>query len=424
MSNRILAQGVETSNDTWVSGRNNNDLIVGPSGSGKTRGYVIPNILQANESMIITDTKHSLRQQTGPILERQGYQVCEIDLTDCIHSPWGYNPLSFIRHDADRGTYNEQDIITATAVLAPITNGHDKFWDLITQNFIESLIGYTLEFLPHKEHNMTTVVKLFREMGTGRLDKLMDEAIKIDPNSFAAIRYQMFETCHSAEKMHASVMGIASEKLSPLTFAGVKTLFDNPRQIDFSEMGRRKTALFLNISDVDRSMDRLAALLYSQAQQCLINEADQRPEKRLTVPVRLILDDFAASAVIPDFDKIISVVRSREISCSIIVQSLSQLEALYGYNRATTIINNCDNMLYLGGGDVETARYFATKANKSIHTILDMPLDAAYLFQRGLPARQVQKYDLTQHPNYHELTDAHTAAREPERSCGGELEVA
>ena len=153
-------------------------------------------------------------------------------------------------------------------------------------------------------------------------------------------------------------------------------------------------------------MDCLAALFYAQALQALCDFADLGPDNRLKVPVRLILDDFAAAAdsCIPDFDKITSVIRSREISVSVILQSLSQLEASYGHARAMTIINNCDHLLYLGGQDVETARYISTKANKSINTVLNMPLDAAWLFTRGQEPKQVQKYDLSQHPRYHGLS--------------------
>lgn len=207
------------------------------------------------------------------------------------------------------------------------------------------------------------------------------------------------------EKMYASVQGILAEKLSPFSFSGVLAMMNHPQKISLSRIGERKTAVFLHISDTDRSMDRLATLFYTQALHVLCRSADKRKNNRLKVPVRLILDDFAAGAdsCIPDFDKIISVIRSREISVSVILQSLSQLEASYGHNKAMTIVNNCDHLLYLGGQDVETARYIATKANKSVNTVLNMPLDDAWLFTRGEAPRQVQKYNLKEHPLYHQM---------------------
>ena len=144
-----------------------------------------------------------------------------------------------------------------------------------------------------------------------------------------------------------------------------------------------------------RSVDRLVNLFYTQALQELCNAADQDyPEHRLPVPVRFILDDFAANASIPDFDKMISVIRSREISVSIILQSLSQLNSMYGTDRANTILNNCDHCLYLGGQDVDTAKYISFKANKSVTNILEMPLGNAWLFERGQKPAQVEKYEL------------------------------
>ena len=397
---RILAEGQTTSNDTWTTGRNNNDLIIGPSGAGKTRGYVLPNILQCSESLIITDTKGALRQQVGNTLTWHGYNVQEVNLADCLSSPWGYNPLDFIRWDPCREKYREQDILTVAAALVPVENEHEPFWDLAARMVLESIIGYVLDFLPDEEHTLSSAVKLFQVTGSRQFERLYDELKEIAPDSFAYQRYQMFRSMRQADKMYASVQGILAEKLSPLTFDGTKALFENPQKVDFQTVGQHKTAVFLNISDTDRSMDRLAALFYTQALHTLCDSADHSPGHRLAVPVRLILDDFAANVAIPDFDKITSVIRSREISVSIILQSLSQLEALYGHAKALTIINNCDQLLYLGGQDVETARYISTKANKSINTILQMPLDGAWLFTRGERPQEVHKYRLDSHPLY------------------------
>lgn len=411
-SSRILARDQTISNDTWVTGLNNNDLIIGPSGAGKTRGYVLPNLLQCTGSVIVTDTKGNLCRQVGPILEKRGYKVLEINLADCEESPNGYNPLDYIR--VAYGECYGQDVMTVAAVLVPVEISQDKFWDLAARSILAGIIAYVMERLPEEEHTMDSVIRLFMEMGTGRFDNIMRELVEIDPESFAAMQYRMFRASQTAEKMYASIQGILAEKLSPFSFPGAKYLLDHPKKIDLSRIGERRTAVFLHVSDTDRSMDRLASLFYTQALQVLCNSADERKGNRLKVPVRLILDDFAAGAdsCIPDFDKITSVIRSREISVSIILQSLSQLETTYGHSKAMTIINNCDHLLYLGGQDVETARYIAAKANRSATSILDMPLDGAWLFTRGEQPRQVQKYDLQSHPQYHRLTDQ-AAKRDP-----------
>jgi len=383
MSERILAQDVLMSNDTWQTGLNNNDLIIGTSGCGKTRGYVKPNILWCNESMIIADTKGSIRADVEPHLLKNGYKIINMDFKNCLQSD-GYNPLDYIQ--------SEQDIMTVAACIVPVTDERDPFWSLSARFYVEAMIGYTLECLPKNEHNMISVFKLFAEMNTFKFRYLFEELGIDNPESFAFKRFAMFRDSGKADKMYESIRGFIAQALSSLTFAGARALFQNPNKIRFEQLGEEKTAVFLNISDTDRSMDKLLNLFYTQALQSLCNHADKSPGNRLKTPVRFFLDDFAANAFIPDFDKIVSVIRSREISVSIILQSISQLEALYGHPKSLTILNNCDNLLYLGGQDVETARYIGMKANKSATSILNMPLDDAWLFTRGQKPRQVQKF--------------------------------
>lgn len=389
---RILAQDCQMSNDTWKTGLNNNDLIIGVSGSGKTRGYVLPNILLVNESMIIGDTKGNLFKQSEKQLREKGFQVVRIDFTDCKHS-CGYNPFDFIRYDAERQCYKEQDILTVAACIVPVKGFSDPYWELAARMYLESFIAYILECLPRKEHSPDYVVRLLIEMGTGRYERLMKELEEINPDSFALQRFQLFKENAKAEKMHESIRGILAEKLSVLAFDGSKAMFHKKKRIDFAKLGREKTAVFFTVSDTDRSMDKLADLFFTQAIHVLCQSADRDyPDNRLAVPVRLLLDDFAAGLYIPEFDKIISVIRSREISVSIMLQSISQLESMYGHPGAMTIINNCDNCLYLGGQDVETAKYMSVKANKWVNSIFEMPLDKAWLFTRGQKARLVEKY--------------------------------
>lgn len=403
---RILAKDQWMDNNTWNTGLNNNDLILGPSGSGKTRSYVKPNIMQCNESLVITDTKGSLLSEVGPVLKNHGYRIINIDFTDVAGS-YGYNPFDYIRYDKKTKKYNAQDIITISSCLIPVDSLKDPYWDYAARMYTESMIGYVLECLPKKEHTLEYVLKLFNEMSTGNFDKFFKELEMQDPDSFALSRYKMFRDIKTAEKMHESIRGIIAGKISVLNFDGAIKMYRSKNKIDFRELGREKTAVFLTVSDMDRSMDKLVNLFYTQALQVLCQSADKDYENhRLPVPVRFILDDFAANAYIPDFDKITSVIRSREIYVSIILQSISQLNDLYGHAKSMTIVNNCDNCLYLGGQDVETASYIGTKANKTTNTILNMPLGEAYLFTRGKEPQKVKKYDIRQHEKYFELPEA------------------
>lgn len=330
----------------------------------------------------------------------RAYAVLEIDLTDGLSSPYGYNPLDYIR--IAYGSCIESDLMTVAAALVPVESLREPFWENAARSLLTCMLSYVMEQLPEQERNMTSVVRLFCSTNGGYFDSLMQELVELDPDCLAATQYQMFASSQKADKMYASILGILAEKLSVYTYRGTKALTDHPRKINLRSIGERKTAVFLHLSDTDRSMDRLAALFYTQAIHVLCDRADERKNSRLKIPVRFILDDFAsaADACIPDFDRIVSVIRSREISVSVILQSLSQLEASYGHDRAMTIINNCDHLLYLGGQDVETARYIATKANKPLASVLNMPLDSAWLFERGREPRRVQKYDLKDHPMY------------------------
>uniref|UniRef100_UPI00260ABE1C type IV secretory system conjugative DNA transfer family protein n=1 Tax=uncultured Dysosmobacter sp. TaxID=2591384 RepID=UPI00260ABE1C len=223
----------------------------------------------------------------------------------------------------------------------------------------------------------------------------------------------MIRQNEKADRMDASIKGILAQHLDVVAYPGMRRMFRMKQQVDMGSFLREKTALFISISDSDRSQDSLVNLFYTQALQYLMNAADKQSDSRLPIPVRFILDDFSTNTLIPDFDKIISVIRSREIYVSLVVQSLSQLEGLYGHARAQTIVNNCDHCLYLGGADIETAEYFARKLNRLTSTVLDLPLDSMFLFTRGEKPRKVQKYELDQDNTYHRLMDSHTREMEP-----------
>lgn len=403
---RILARDCTVNNDTWLTGLNNNDLIIGPTGAGKTRSYVKPNIMQCNESMIIADTKGNLISEVGPVLINDGYKIIHMNFKD-LSEAYGYNPLDFIRFDEKTGKYREQDIMTVANVIVPEARSiKDPFWEDAARMYCACSIAYVMEFLPKEEHSLEYVIDLISEMDGENFNKLFDELRVTEPDCLALKLQKLFKANDRAEKMHASILGVLSEKFNGLNFEAALRMYANENRIDFKQLGKEKTAVFLTISDTDRSMDRLISLFYTQALQELISSADNDyPDCRLPIPVRFILDDFATNAYIPDFDNITSVIRSREIYVSIILQSITQLNALYGQERATTIINNCDNCLYLGGQDITTANYMSIKANKTMNTILEMPLNESYLFTRGSKPKKVEKYDIKEHKRYRELPE-------------------
>ena len=390
----ILTNDYFADTDTWMSGLNNNVLIYGPTGAGKTRHYVKPNLLTSHESMVISDTKGILYKQIGPYLQEKGYVVENINFTD-LSAGIGYNPMDYIRYDAINGHYCEKDILSLSRCLVDSWSSKDPYWDHAARQYASCLISYVLEALPEEEHTLESVVKLIDKIGTADFNILMDELEVFHPECTAVMKYKSFRNNFKADKMDASIKGILSTNLETLVFDEALALYKKKGRIDFKMLGRKKTALFLTISDTDRSMDKLANAFMTQAIQDLCRSADEDyPEHMLPVPVRFYLDDFATNLYIPDFDKIISVIRSREISVSIILQSITQLDTLYDKPAARTIINNCDRQLYLGGQDPDTAEYISLRVNKPISTILSMPLTDAYLLVRGEKPRLSQKYDL------------------------------
>ena len=386
---RILAKNITVSNDTRKTGLNNNDLIIGSSGAGKTGGYVIPNIQNMTDSLIVSDTKGSLEKRFTKELIDRGYSVYALDLVNPLRS-CGYNPLDGIRRYRD-GSYREQDVITLANNIMPMMDSSEPFWEKSAASYLVFLISFALEVLPKEEQNMCSVCELHRTYikPNGELSFL--KWLDANPDSFPAKKHTQMRSSMAADKMWSSIHEFVNRALEPFEFKESEQSFSNKNSIDLRNLGRQKTVLFLNVSDTDRSFDHIVNIFYTQALQVLCSEADGNKDGRLKVPVRMIMDDFAASARIPDFDKIISVIRSREISVSLILQSMTQLNSMYGEAAAMTIVNNCDHLLYLGSQDQQTAQFIGCRAYKTPEAILCTPRDKAYLLVNGEKARLVEK---------------------------------
>lgn len=386
---RVFGKNAEVSNDSYATHLNNNDLIIGPSGAGKTTGYVIPNLMNKYGSYIVADTKGNLYNKYGASFEKAGYHVKLLDFSN-LRNSCVYNPFDYIEKYSDH-EYYEQDVISLASIICPIKTANDPFWEKSAQEVIVSLIAYTIEALPVSEHNLVTVVQLFKMLGKDASKKMFESWSVEKPDSFAVKKYKMYASVMSADKTWGCICQFVTNALSLFDFKESMRAFGHRSEFDFRDLGRQESVLFVNISDVDRSMDRIVNIFYAQAFQVLCRFADSNPDSRLEVPVRIILDDFATNTYIPDFDKTMSVIRSREISASIILQSLTQLESLYAKNQATTIINNCDHILYLGGQDIPTAEYIAYRVSKSPENVLNQELDKAYLLTRGSKAQLIEK---------------------------------
>ncbi|MEE3404257.1 MAG: type IV secretory system conjugative DNA transfer family protein [Acutalibacteraceae bacterium] len=398
-SYRLLADNITVSNDTRVTHRNNIDLIIGSSGSGKSGGYVVPNIMVLQESAVITDPKGCLYDQCASDLRKRGFEVYKINMIDPDDSS-PYNPLDYIRYDQQRGCYREQDILCIANMLIKDQFSTDPFWERSAQMVLACLIAYVMEAFEPEEKNMGTVADVFRmmEVEDDEIRFLEQHSLEY-PNGYAAKKYRMIKRNFKADKTWSCIQSFVSVALDKFDFNAMRHMMSQTAHFHFKELGQRKIVVFINTSDTDGSLDDITSLIYTQALHALCAEADQQPGNRLRVPVRLILDDFAASAAyIPDFDKLVSVLRSREISVSCILQSLSQLKSAYGADKCSTILNNSDTILFLGCTDMETVNYIATRVGTTPEKVMTLESDKAFLLLRGEKGRKVTKikpYSLT-----------------------------
>lgn len=397
----ILTSTRSESMDSWVTGLNNNVLVLGCSGSGKTRNFLKPNLLQCEGSYVVLDSKGRLFREMGPCLSAHGYTVDCLDFTT-MEGTIGYDPLHHVRWH--KGQPLAQDIISIASALFPRSEmGDDPFWAGAAANYVASYIAYVFEALPDREWNMASVVSVYEQACEGNADALFSDLSRQDPESYAVSLYRRAKSTARAEKMHSSIMGIIAANLMPLTFDGALASFRRVDQIDFCDLGRERRVLFVTMDDMDRSLAPLTSLFIRQAFSSMCDFADAKCEGgRLPVPVRFMLDDFA-NLTLPDFDDVLSVIRSREISCTIICQTVSQLEARYNQAVANSIIGNCDRHLVLGFQDERTARYFSLRANKTATTLLETPADNWWLFERGHRGVCEPGYKIEDHPGYFDL---------------------
>lgn len=386
---RVFAPGVVVSNDTRKTGLNNNDLIIGGTGSGKTGGYIFNLLTHPYGSMIVSETKGMLHRLFSEALKQKGYKVHVLDFVNPRQSI-GYNPLSFIRKN-EFGEPNEADILKLASCIMPALDKNEPFWEMAAMRYIAILIGYVMEEYDETRHTMQSVVELHHNMQCKEFRENFEKWSTEHAYTFAARKYIQEIQCMNAEKMWGSIMEFSNQALDIFDNREYSCIWENENKLDIARLGFEKTVVFLNSSDNDPSMHMLCNIFNTQAMQTLIASADKTEDGCLPIPCRLILDDFAAACKIEYFDNLISIIRSRGISVSVIIQSLSQLNSMYSPDSAKTILNNCAHVLYLSGRDMDTMNYIADFLNLTVHSILNLPRDKAVFIEEGAKARIVQK---------------------------------
>ena len=427
--NKILTQNVKIGLDGREHRRNLNVLVCGGSGAGKTRFFCKPNIMQAETSMMILDPKGENLKSCGGLLEKKGYVVRVLDLINMSKSHC-YNPFVYLRDDND-----VQRLVTNLfkSTTPKGSSSSDPFWDTAAQMLLLALIFYLKYEAPEDEQNFATVMEMLRageiqdENGGdySPLDRLFNNLGSKQPDHIA---YKYYKDYHSGSaKTLKSIQITLAARLEKFNLESLASLTMTD-ELELNKMGERKTALFAIIPDNDTSFNFLVSVLYTQLFQQLFYVADHKYGGRLPVHVHFICDEFANVSLPDDFDKILAVMRSREVSVSIILQNMAQLKALFE-KQHESISGNCDEFLYLGGNEASTHKYvsemlgketidtnnynrsygrngnYSTGYQLSGRELLDAAevrmLDNRYalLFIRGERAVKDLKYDIMQHPN-------------------------
>jgi len=362
--NKVLTQNVAIGLDGRKHRRNLNTLVCGGSGAGKTRFYCKPNLMQCNTSFVVLDPKGEMLRDEGNLLEKEGYEIRVLDLINMEKSHC-YNPFVYIKSDND-----VQRLVTNLfkSTTPKGSQSSDPFWDTSSAMLLSSLIFYLWYEAPEDEQNFTMVMEMLRagevkeddDMYLSPLDILFERLEVRNPDHIAVKYYRDYHS-GSAKTLKSIQITLASrlEKFNLKSLASL-TITD---ELNLDMLGEKKMALFALIPDNDTSFNFIVSILYTQLFQQLFYVADHKYKGRLPVPVHFLMDEFANVSLPDDFDKILSVMRSREVSVSIILQNLAQLKSLFE-KQWESIVGNCDEFLYLGGNEQSSQKYISELIGK------------------------------------------------------------
>ena len=414
--------------------RNKNVLVVGGSGSGKTRFWLKPNLLQCHSSYVVTDPKGSIVVECGSALLKNGYKVRILNTINFKKS-MHYNPFAYV--------HSEKDILKLVTTLMTNTKGEgsggDPFWEKSERLLLTALIAYLHYEAPVEEQNFATLLEMLNTMQVleddeeyqNPVDLLFEELAKKKPNSFAGRQYKLYKL--AAGKTAKSILISCGARLAPFDIQELRdlTMYD---ELQLDTLGDKKTALFLIMSDTDSTFNFLISMVYTQLFNLLCDKADDQYGGKLPVHVRCLIDECANIGQIPNLEKLVATIRSREISACLVLQARSQLKAIYKDN-ADTIVGNMDSQIFLGGSEPTTLKdlsemlgketidsfntsdtrgnspSYGTSFQKLGHELLSRDelavLDGGkcILQLRGVRPFLSEKYDLTQHPNYKFTSD-------------------
>ncbi len=415
----ILARGCRYSTDCSTTGLNNNQIVVGGSGSGKTMSITEPCLLNTqHRNLIVTVTKPRIVSKYTPLLTSRGYRVETVNFAQPEKSALAFDPMCFIRSDRDI-TFLAQSIVRANPRKKE-ENKADPYWDDAATSLMSALIAGAM--LRNPGAGFAEVLTMFRAMEVNygetistNYDQFFNGVHLSSRGKFAVTNWKSF--CNLPARTAACVVSSLGVTIGHLFGAELTQMMRNPRKVDFRAMAQEKTVLFVVSSPVNPGLNSFVSLFYATAMKELFEFAEELPDGILPIPTHLVCDDFATGAPIPQFDQYISIIREKALSVTLLCQSESQLESLYGKAGATTVINNCDSYIYTGSMDLNTAKNVSLRLNIPVDEVLAMGLGTFAVFRRGELPKVTQRYPILEDPLYQQVTREYEHYRQGQEPC-------
>jgi len=387
----------------------------GGSGTGKTYSVVKPNMLEgicAGVSMIIVDPKGALEKEFGNLFKREGYKYYSIDLVNPAKSISTFNALDYVCSENDIMKLAHR-IIYADPMTQKCTK-QDPYWPRQAERLLSMLIEMVIIIEDEDKETFDRITYYASHLtadGTGKTNYLMDRIEQKKPNCLASKQWRMLKSLMPAEKTFSCVVSSVQEHLGVYESEEMTAFFHKSKRIFFEDFAKKKSVLFLRVSDTDSTYYNFANIIYAQAVDTLSMYADSRADGRCPIAVRFYLDDFGTNSFIEGMPRIISTARARNISFMLVCQSVQQLRMGYQED-AQTIMSNCDNIIFLGTNDVDTAKEFSIRLDLPVKDILSQKRGTVYIFRTGEEPIQDERYDYREHQMYEKLYKSKRVVKE------------
>lgn len=402
----ILGENCIFSSNSQETGLNNNILVIGTSGCGKTVSILEPRILETfNKSMIVTVTKRRIVKKYSAVMKKRGYNVWDLNFVHPSEGNCGYDPLMHI------GSYNDITFLARSIVLAnpqKIQSNADPYWDDGATSLLAAEISYIL--MTKDSPTFADVLDFHNKLTFGEgssiistnYDRKFDYLAEEDPSCFAVSCWKSFKQL--PVKTASCIFSALNTTIDSIFTPELKELFRMKKMVDFEKLALKKTVLFITTSPVNSSLNSFISTFYGTVFKDLFEFAEEQADGRLPIPVDVLADDFATGCPVNMFEQYVSIFREKGLSVTALIQSESQLSSLYGSEKATTIINNCDTIVFLGSMDLETGRNISMRTNRPLEEILYMPIGSEIIFRRGMKPIFTKRYNIFQNEMYKKVT--------------------